>query len=545
MKKRILLLILLFLITQFNLFSVAYAEIGVKVGAYEDTPVVFRDAEGKVKGIYVDILDKIAAKEKWKIEYVFGSWSQCLDRLKSGEIDLLIDIAYSEDRSNFYDFTHEYLLSNWGQAYAKKNSGVQSILDLKGKTIAGVTNDIYYLEFKKLVKDFNIECRFVETSDYTSVFRLLEKQWVDVGIVNRLYGVKHEQNYNIDKTAIIFSPVDLRVASAKGKNQDLLKAIDDNLAELKKQKNSSYYQALDKWLGNIRAYQFPRWLLWVALSVAGLLILLVLLSLLLKAQVSVRTAELSVSNEQLREEIKQHKKACDDLTVAQDQLIQAAKMQVVGGLASGVAHEVKNPLTIILQGVEYLEKKISLDDKNVSYVFNNIKSAVERADNIIRGLLDFSRVSKLEMEKADINLLCEKSLSLLKHQFDKNHIQVVREMKSGIPAIEIDKNKIEQVLINLFMNAVQAMPQGGKLLIKTYALGDKEVIVEIEDSGTGIPKDNLDKIFDPFFTTKRNQGGTGLGLSVVKSIIEMHNGKITIRNKEEGAGARVNLTFRV
>ena len=177
MKKRILLPILLFLITQFNLFSVAYAEIGVKVGAYEDTPVVFRDAEGKVKGIYVDILDKIAAKEKWKIEYVFGSWSQCLDRLKSGEIDLLIDIAYSEDRSNFYDFTHEYLLSNWGQAYAKKNSGVQSILDLKGKTIAGVTNDIYYLEFKKLVKDFNIECRFVETSDYTSVFRLLEKGW--------------------------------------------------------------------------------------------------------------------------------------------------------------------------------------------------------------------------------------------------------------------------------------------------------------------------------------------------------------------------------
>ena len=186
MIKRIFIAAFLILTAQFILFSSAFAETVVKV--------VFKDAEGKVKGIYVDILDKIAAQEKWKIEYVFGSWEQCLDRLKSGEVDLLVDIAYSEDRSNFYDFTHEYLISNWGRAYAKKNSGVQSILDLKGKTIAGVTNDIYYLEFIKLLKDFKIECTLFKTNDYTNVFRLLDKQWVDVGIVNRLYGTQHEKN---------------------------------------------------------------------------------------------------------------------------------------------------------------------------------------------------------------------------------------------------------------------------------------------------------------------------------------------------------------
>ncbi len=102
MIKRIFIAAFLILTAQFILFSSAFAETVVKVGAYEDTPVVFKDAEGKVKGIYVDILDKIAAQEKWKIEYVFGSWEQCLDRLKSGEVDLLVDIAYSEDRSNFY-----------------------------------------------------------------------------------------------------------------------------------------------------------------------------------------------------------------------------------------------------------------------------------------------------------------------------------------------------------------------------------------------------------------------------------------------------------
>ena len=179
MIKRIIIAAFLILTAQFILFSSAFAETVVKVGVYEDTPVVFKDAEGKVKGIYVDILDKIAAKEKWKIEYVFGSWEQCLDRLKSGEIDLLVDIAYSENRSNYYDFTHEYLISNWGRAYAKKNSGVQSILDLKGKTIAGVTNDIYYLEFIKLLKDFKIECTLFKTNDYTTYSGF----WINSGLM--------------------------------------------------------------------------------------------------------------------------------------------------------------------------------------------------------------------------------------------------------------------------------------------------------------------------------------------------------------------------
>jgi len=268
MIKRIIFILLLFLSAQFNLSSVACADTAVKVGVYDDAPIIFMGAEGKVKGIYADIFDKIALKNKWRIEYIFGSWEQCLDRLKSGEIDLLVDVAYSKDRSSFYDFTNEYLVSDWGQGYTRKNSGIQSILDLKDKTISGVSSDIYYLELKKLVKDFNIECRFVETNDYTNVFRLLDKQWVDVGVVSRLYGIRYEKNYNIDRTAIIFSPVDSRIASAKGKNQELLKAIDNDLAELKKQKNSFYYQVLDKWLGNIKPYQFPRWLLWVALSAA-------------------------------------------------------------------------------------------------------------------------------------------------------------------------------------------------------------------------------------------------------------------------------------
>jgi len=515
--------LLLFYFSTFPLFftSFSFADTVVRVGVYEDAPVVFKDSSGRVSGIYVDILDKIAGKEKWDIEYIFGTWAECLQNLQSGQIDLLVDIAYSEERSIIYDFTKEFLISNWGQAYVGKKSGIQSILDIKDKIVAGVGSDIYYLEFKKLLKDFNIECKFIEAGDYIGVFKLLSEKQADVGIVNRLSGAQYDKDYSVDKTAIIFSPIELRVAAAKDKNKNFLEVIDSDIAQLKKDKDSFYYRTLDKWLGSMRLRQFPKWLLWFLASAAGLLVLFIFWNILLKTQVASCAVELRKT---------------------QDQLIQAAKMQVVGGLASGVAHEVKNPLAIILQGVEYLEKKIPADDKNISFALTNIKAAVERADNIVRSLMDFSRASKLDMEPANLNFVIERSLGLLKNHFDKYHILLTKDMKQDIPDVKIDKNKIEQVLINLLMNSVQAMPNGGNILIKTYKSGS-QVAVEIEDSGAGIPKEAMAKIFDPFFTTKRNQGGTGLGLSVVKSIVEMHNGQIEIKNKTAG-GVRVKLVFK-
>ncbi|MBU1925519.1 MAG: response regulator [Candidatus Omnitrophica bacterium] len=279
----------------------------------------------------------------------------------------------------------------------------------------------------------------------------------------------------------------------------------------------------------------------------------------LELKVQERTKELAKSNEQLKEEIEERacceleiRQAHDELKEAQAQLIQAAKMQVVGGLASGVAHEVKNPLAIILQGVEYLEKRIRDKDETIVKTLGYIKDAIVRADKIVHGLLDFSSISELEIMEHDINEVIEKMLMLSKHQFDKHHIQVVRELAPAMPKLKIDRNRIEQVLLNLVINAVNAMPEGGKLRVRTYIksspgtnLGDNKYgVVEIQDSGTGIAPEIMDKIFDPFFTTKRAHGGTGLGLAIVRNIVEMHNGTIVIRNRA-GGGAEAVLEFSI
>ncbi len=257
------------------------------------------------------------------------------------------------------------------------------------------------------------------------------------------------------------------------------------------------------------------------------------------------------------------KDAYQKLKDTQNELIQVEKLKVIGRLASGVSHEVKNPLAMILLGVQYLIKKIESKDRKVVLTLKHMEKAIKRADEIIKGLLDFASLSKLDIKQENLNSVMEESLRLVKIQFDKNCIRVATDLKEDIPKVKIDKNRIEQVFINLFMNAVHAMHDGGQLTLRTYSKklsnpgksvgrrkndpfkpGETMVISEIEDTGPGIPKNILDRIFDPFFTTRRDKGGTGLGLSVVRSIIQMHCGKIEIKNKTEG-GIKSTLFFKV
>jgi signal transduction histidine kinase len=303
---------------------------------------------------------------------------------------------------------------------------------------------------------------------------------------------------------------------------------------------------------------------------------------LIKGQVEAvilkRAIRYGIERKQMEEELRRHRENLEDLVTArtveliesnkqlketQAQLIQAEKMEIVGRLSSGIAHEVKNPLAIILQGMEYLSRKIPSEKEDIAETIKFMSEAVNRADNIVKGLLDFSGVSKAEKQAQEFIPIMEKSLLLMKHSFDKNHIELIREFGENLPRVKVDRNKIEQVLLNLFENSVQAMPQGGKLKVKVWAEavsetdegvgkrkedlfrpGEELIKMSIEDTGSGIPEHFLDKVFDPFFTTKRGIGGTGLGLSIVRSIIDMHQGRIRIANKQEGRGVRVTIWLK-
>ncbi|MCK9574275.1 MAG: ATP-binding protein, partial [Candidatus Omnitrophica bacterium] len=276
----------------------------------------------------------------------------------------------------------------------------------------------------------------------------------------------------------------------------------------------------------------------------------------------------TTSIENLNKEISERKKVeehlrntYEELKKIQDQLIQAEKINAMGLLAGGVAHEVKNPLAVIIQGADYLLKTVPPGETEILKTLHIIKRNVKRADNIVRGLLDFSKTTNLNLSLIDINSILEKSWGLLKPQVITGNIKVIKEMKNNLPKIMADKAKMEQVAINILLNAIQALPKGGEIFIRSYdtkiesaqeiiqgennffEVGEKIVVVEIEDTGVGISEENMKNVFDPFFTTKGPREGAGLGLSVSKSILAMHKGAIGVESSL-GKGTKITIVLK-
>jgi PAS domain S-box-containing protein len=271
--------------------------------------------------------------------------------------------------------------------------------------------------------------------------------------------------------------------------------------------------------------------------------------------------KLKAANTELSMALTNLKQASDQLRSIQLQLIEAEKMKSIGRLAAGVAHEVKNPLAIITMGVDYLEGLPS-EDLTIKEILSEMRAAVKRADNVIRGLLDFSVPRQLEVTMANLTDIIQGALLLVRGEMSGSRFTLSSDFAADLPQLRLDPMKVEQVFVNLLTNAVHAMPDGGKLAVRVYSkqltgvgenlagsapeafqVGDRVVVAEIDDSGTGIPEAKLGKIFDPFYTTKPTGKGTGLGLTVTRSIIDLHGGTIEIANRPEG-GARATVMFR-
>lgn len=272
-------------------------------------------------------------------------------------------------------------------------------------------------------------------------------------------------------------------------------------------------------------------------------------------------AELSKGREELLAAMENLRAAHGELRSVQLQLIEAEKLKSVGRLAAGVAHEVKNPLAIISMGLEYLAQEHFAEQSSVPSVLDEIRVALKRADSIVKELLDFSAPKRLELDHEEILPIIDESLSLLRVQLAS--VDVRREGETNLPRLRIDRHKMGQVFLNLFNNALQAMEHSGTLTIRlraeqlsgvgsnisdsrseSFRVGDRVVVIEIDDTGPGIPEGKEDKLFDPFFTTKPTGQGTGLGLAVTKTIMDLHGGTIGIGNLPD-SGARVTLIFKV
>ena len=300
------------------------------------------------------------------------------------------------------------------------------------------------------------------------------------------------------------------------------------------------------------------------------------------------TERLKENQESIEKNLKSIELANKKLKQAQEELIRTEKLASIGRFAAGVAHEVGNPLGAILGFTSILDKG-GIDQEETKDYLKRIENEIERINRIVRELLDFSRPSKHEIRDIEVNSVVKYTLSLLSHQKDFKNIETQLELQPDLPMIKGDESQFSQVLINIILNAMDAMPNGGRLKIETenlfannllgdglqpvfplrrkgdpmesdysqlrkpdpfsalltkFSKGDQFVKIMISDTGVGIGQEDLEKIFDPFFTTKGPDKGTGLGLSISLSIIESMGGRIRVES-EVGKGSAFEIYFPV
>ena len=500
-------------------------------------PIEWFTLDGQFKGISADYVALIGQKLGIKFQVVHAdNWSTVMDMARNRQVDLLAAAATSPQREKFFLFTTPHI-SVAGVIISAKD--ISSIEELTGRKVAVVVDYIW----DDLLTYHKTDVRLVRVEDTLTGLELTSLNAVDA-MVSDLATVTHLIRKEGFTNLAIVSHLDHNLELSFAVRNDwpeLHTILDKAVASLsveEKEAITSKWIKLDK----TELWDNPRF----RYSILGGLLVVV-----------VTFAGGITWNRMLNHQVK---KRTQELKDAQMQLIQAEKMKSIGRLAAGVAHEVKNPLAIIQMGSDFLSQELK-GNEVAGDVIKDIDDAVHRADSVIRGLLDFSRDEKLNRKPLNINKIIENSLHMVSHEMHQRSIEVKTYLADNLADIELDENKLQQVFINLFMNSAHAMHQNGEITVSSrfktlasqsdlvrdrehqFKIGETVLVVEVADTGPGISDEDRDKIFDPFYTTKPVGEGTGLGLSVTRNIVNLHEGSIDICNRDVG-GASVLMMFK-
>lgn len=526
--------------------TVLFARRSVRVGVYQNPPKVFVDESGVPAGIFIDVLRHIAAAEDWELQFVEGSWAEGLERLASGQLDLMPDVAYTAERARNFSFHSVPVLSSWFQVYAHRGSRIQSILDLAGKKIAVLQGSVQQDTFAPMVKSFGLEVTLVAAPDYESVFTAVVRGEADAAIANQFYGNMNAKKLGLEDTAIIFNPSALHFASPLNHNRYLLDRIDEHMRLLKSDLNSVYYQSLKRWTQESVSYRLPDELKAVALIILASLLLSVAGSLILKRQVNARTKELQQSHRELETRVAER---TAELAAAMKRAEESDRIK--SAFLASMSHELRTPLNsiigftgILLQGLagpmnDEQNKQLSMVQKSARHLLA-----------LINDVLDISKIEagQLQLSIARFNLRpsLEKIMMMLAPMAAEKGIELRCQIAEDVGEVLSDQRRIEQIVLNLLNNALKFTEKGCVSL--NCRVENGFCLIEVSDTGIGMQADKLREIFLPFHQLDsglaRKHEGTGLGLSICKKLLEMMGGTIDVTS-QPGVGSSFFVSFPV
>lgn len=531
----------------------------VTVGVYENAPKIFT-SNGKPSGIFVDIIEHIAKAEGWHLRYVPGTWGEGLDRAAKGEIDLMPDVAYMAEREKVYAFHKVPVLTGWSQVYARRGSGIQSILDLNGKRIGALENSIQLETFTRMANSFGLKITLVPVADYKTEFEMIAAGKVDAGLTNRFYGLAHARKAGLEDTPIMFDPASFFFVGAKDTSGELLQAIDRHLTEMKQDPQSAYYAAMKRWTSEEVYFKMPAWLEILGVVLGGTLLVSLVGSFVLKHQVNVRTKELRLVNEDMERRIAERTHslqesnaklyaALDDLAVAKERAEEADRLK--SAFLATMSHELRTPLNSIIGFTGILQQELGGPiNEEQQRQLTMVRTSANHLLSLISDILDISKIESGQMvvvsESFPLYALIGKVVQTVRPLAEKKGLQLSVELPGGAEMVTGDSRRVEQILLNLLSNAVKFTEQGG--VVVRCVQDTEQYVVSVIDTGIGIEADELERLFKPFHQIdtglSRKYEGTGLGLSICKKLAELMGGSIRVESRP-GKGSTFTVSLPV
>ncbi len=500
----------------------------LKVGVYNNYPKIFINKQGEPDGIFINVIEYIAKKEHWKIDYVSGNWQDLKKMLLENKIDVLPDVAYSIKRDSLFTLNSLSVLGSWLEVFTTKKTKINSIFGLNGKRIGVLQGSIQEDYMKNEVKkDFNLKYEVIPYDDYESTVTALSENAVDAIVASRFFYFSDLCKKEILPTGVIFHPDELHFAFPKNIQPGIVKLFDKHLSELKNNPTSVYYLSLQKFLDKRYITVIPGYLIWLIISIVSFFILVSIFALILRYRVKVKTHELRQLN--------------IELTKAKEKAEESNWLKTV--FLQNISHEIRTPMNGILGFLSLLENKNinDIDRKNYTDIVN--KSG-NRLIDTVNDIIEISRIEtkQIHIKKTIVDLsdIMNFHLFFFKDQAENKglELKLSKPDKPENTLIETDKHMFDSILSNLLDNAIKHTFKG----IVEFGNYQKnnEMIFFVRDTGIGIPGNRLEAIFDRFvnadLSITRPFEGSGLGLSIVKAYVDLLNGAIWVES-EVNAGS--------
>jgi len=615
----------------------------VRVGIYQNKPKLFVDENGTPSGIFVDVLSAIAERADWQVTWVPCTWSDCLDSLRVARIDLMPDVAWSEDRDAWMDFHADEVLESWSQIFANPGAHIEHWADLDGKRLAVLRGSIQEESLAGLIRGLGYATEFVPADSWEEAFDLVQTGAAHAAAPNHFFGNYFYREYGLERTSIVAEPQALYFAAAASAQPELLRVIDEHLAGLKSEPGSAYYASLTRWLERPAPSGLPSYFLWLLALGGGMLLWAGSTIYILRHRVRSRTRHLAEANRALTEserkfrslfehnaavkllvdpqsgriveanqaavtyygwpknellsrsledlaetggdaaslqrvlasgggrfeqrhrvrdgstrdvevfaaEVDIHDAKCLHMIVydiseyrrMQEQLRQAQKMEAVGRLAGGVAHDFNNFLGVIIGHAELGLHNLAADGDASSPVRTNLSeilAAANKSKRVTEQLMAFARKSVTRPVVMDVNARIQDMYKILKRLIGEE-IDLTWSPCGRRCAVRMDPSHLDQVLANLCVNARDAIRGVGSVEISTSCAAT-HICLSVRDDGCGMDAETVANIFEPFYTTKDVGHGTGLGLATVYGIVEQTGGRIDVESAPgEGTTFRIYL----